>query len=340
MIRLDTTKFKFPIDVLNQYDLSKYEEGTKNKCGIVRKRNWVLENEYKPPGVNYIEVQQDNSVIITLSAKILQDNYIDGININTIEQAINRMKETGCIDLDSNRAIELGEILKCDVTNTTYCNPEDWDLLKMGLMVCINDKRVSVDNYVRKNNKGIEFNGLYRTKDERMIIYPKDDEMRPIRRNKAFFDTLSRPEIMRHKMINMKRVESNLKTQKSIREQLGTSAIYTTPILDVFESKAKLNYNAIHNYIKLDQKNLAFMQDYTNMKYSKIESEMGILYIAQQLSNNPDLIKAWLIQHKGKKHYHEKLKEYLRVIRTQQIRKEGSGKKIVSIMNDFKNQLK
>jgi hypothetical protein len=348
MQTLDTTKFIIPIDALNSIDHSKFliketSDHENNSKGIIR----VLDSDYKLPGIRNISIINDSTIQIELSAKILADNYLQGININTIEQAFTRLNDAG-IDLNINDAIESGGIRCCDITSGVYMAKDEFSSLKIAMMATMMHPKLRIESYTDTGNEGIEFKGIWRTKKERLIIYPKDDEMRPIASNKAFLSTCIDPQKVSDQFKDLKRVECNLKTFEALKGQLKMQGKDNLPILDVLTNKEKVSYNLIRKYIKVDFEALNKLDQYKNMKMTDQLKMMGMISLVKEFDHDERKIINYLKLKQGKNWVRDWSgrggKIGIRHVLASELAKQNNAKakpgEMAILLNDFMNKLK
>jgi ubiquitin len=173
-----------------------------------------------------VSINDNNSTIkIKVSSKILGVDYLKGINRNTIEQVRQEINKTGII-------------LKPDFINNSILN----------LIDIKNDLRLSLEpnNYMQALNlltspkftkakypTGITFNENIKSNQLRLTAYGKEYEMKL---NKAFYNEF--PSLI-NSFDNVLRLESRFSSRKTIRKYFNNCNL-----LKILNSK-NVNYNSL-----------------------------------------------------------------------------------------------
>jgi len=290
MITLDSNKIEIPGAVLMDFDKQKFEQQIKKVGGKITSDKWVINSKY--PGLKRVEINnKKGSALITTSAKILAENYIDGISINTIEQVFDAINSTGLLSVNSNNAIDTAILHSCDVTNN----------LKVGYSasVCadslntVSNSGYKVDRYKTKKNDGIAFTSKVRGYKKRVIGYDKQlDLLRAV--NSNFIKGLQHPVKVWQDFEGVFRIEQNLAQHNRIRKTFGIS---TTGLLSALNSRYTPNYNVLFEVVKG-----GYQSELFNMKIGKwylFEKEQGRRAIIEQLNYDIDLVKQLLKKNLG-----------------------------------------
>ena len=288
MISLDSNKIKFDVDFLMDFDASKFVTDSKEKEGDVFSVKHKVISDV--PGLNYIEIDETkNNVIVTTSAKILSDNYFQGININTIEQVIDKINKTGLIKANAADIINNGEFLNIDVTDNIKASESPVKCLDAFNSYRVNNKyKFNRDD--TKHNQGIVYQGKQKSFKERMILYSKFQELKQYK-NRSFLDSLNNPMEMLRESEKVLRIESNSVQLRKIRERLN---IQHTGILDVLESPVNLNYNLLNKIVNGAEQLKIFedFEEYT--KFTDIEKRIGMMGIIEKCNFDMEIIHAFI----------------------------------------------
>lgn len=249
MITLDSNKIEVPIDVLrrfNEDDSDVFHDTRKNKGEAISDKFSI---SGIAPGLNYIEVnQKKQSVIVATSAKILGDDYLRGISINTIEQVVNQVNSLGTrfIELDPEIFIQEGRFLSVDTTNNVVLKSDTRYTLDALHAYKVNSN-YKCDYHQEKTNQGIVFQGRQKTFKERLILYDKLVELTKKPENREFMRSLNNPTRLLKDCENVLRTEQNSVQLRKIRERLN---IGSTNVLDVLQSPVNPNYNLALKIVK------------------------------------------------------------------------------------------
>jgi hypothetical protein len=166
-------------------------------------------------------------ISINTSAKLLNNQYLDGINTNTYAQWIDSINGLGLIDIDKYKTFEQGIFQKIDTTNnidlsSLYNLDNQWNEVLGYLEVAKLNERFSIDDYYSKHNQGIAYRGNQKEKN-RLIMYRKYLDLLKSD-NKGFLNSINRPVEFLNSTKNILRVESNHTTFKAIRTRLNINS--------------------------------------------------------------------------------------------------------------------
>jgi hypothetical protein len=273
MIRLDSIKIKASAESLQSIDFSRMiNKSSSTNEGLIISDIW--QNHKKVDiGIKSIQYNKlEDSLIVEASAKILKNEYIEGINKNTIERVIQEINNTGIIQLNSERFIHSSDFLSCDVTDNILMN--DAEIFKKLGKIPLQNK-YEITPYNTKSNEGIVFKGKQKSFKERMIFYNKLVELMCSPTNKDFRGIISPSTIAQFKGIV--RVENNLTSFKKIREYLN---IPNQKLINVLNSPEKVNYSIFNKITKgTSPETMRLFTQYEGMMFSeilKIEGYKGI----------------------------------------------------------------
>lgn len=225
-MRLDSNTIQVPYDSINHIDYNNpnflHSQPTKN--GQIIKDTYSVSSKELPVGISSIIIDDfRQQVSISTSAKILCNEYLEGINLNTYSQWIDGINNVGYLQIDKNKAFEQGIFQKIDTTNNIdlsnlYDLENSWNEVLGYLEVAKLNDRFSVDSYSNKHNQGIAYRGNQKEKN-RLIIYRKYLDLLKAD-NKGFLKSLNRPVELLNTTKNILRVEGNHTTFKSIKTRL------------------------------------------------------------------------------------------------------------------------
>lgn len=246
-------------------------------------------------GFSYLEVnEKKQTIILQSSAKILGDNYLQGISINTIEQAVHEMNKIagGKIILDVNEVIEQGRFLSLDTTNNLQVSKDVYSYLE-ALKAYQASSKFKMSFHNQKGNQGVVYAGSQKSFKERMILYNKYIELREKPENRDFLQTVSNPTKFLNDCKQVLRVEQNSVQIRKIRERMG---VRDTSVLSVLSSPMKPNYNLLTKILK-GAEQLDLFDDLDRFsKFSDFEKFKGQQTIIRECGYDLDMIES-LMKH-------------------------------------------
>lgn len=201
-----------------------------------------------PIGVSQIKHKEGGDYILTISAKTLNDNYLDGINLNNWDEAISGAGPI--LDIDPQKLWDADpKILRCDTTDNI--NIEDIGHSKSHICRSLLENKMNARFihkwYQSKNKLGIEFAGTQQEKN-RIICYDKTlDLMKSA--NKEFMKSLNNPLKVINEAQKTLRFETNHTSFKSIRDRFDIS---DNTLSQMLNSKSPVNYNFLTKVMQSD----------------------------------------------------------------------------------------
>ena len=99
MVRLDTLKVEIPQEAVGVVHEAKTYLTSQTDCSTGLVTNFrQFKVDALPVGVSQIKMKEGGNWHLTLSAKTLLDDYLDGLNINTLERALANLGS--CLEVD------------------------------------------------------------------------------------------------------------------------------------------------------------------------------------------------------------------------------------------------
>lgn len=247
-MRIDSNSIQVPFEAINHIDTTYLTHQTQVKNNQVIKDIHSIGSYDLPVGLGGISIDNNRQVVnISGSAKLLGENYLNGINKNTFAQYIDTINQLGIVELDVYKTFELGIYHKIDTTNNidmglVYDLDNEWSNILGYLTIAKMNDRFDIDDYDKKHNQGITYKGNQQEKN-RLIIYRKYLDLSKTTdkkgiSNKQFFATIKNPIKFLESTKNILRVETNHTTHRSIklRHNVGSNTI-----MDVLTNG--VNYN-------------------------------------------------------------------------------------------------
>ena len=287
MIRLDSCKFLTDFEVIEDIKLQHFDSEIKvNGANELLKQKRVLSSNYKIIGLKNIEVTTNN-LIIELSAKILKENYYEGINKNTVSQMVDNINGCKSIKLNTNKFLDSAKVLRCDVTDNLKVKNNVNDYLSLLNTYKVNSDYL-VSFYNRKAGSSIVFDRNVKSYKERLTLYDKEKE---IYRDKELIKLFDQEALNRFN--NVLRCEQNIVSFSKIREKLHINSI---DLKDVLNSKELVNYNTFTNITKKN-KALTLFNSYKDKNLNYIIKLYGMRYFIELFEYDFSLIKQFIREH-------------------------------------------
>lgn len=240
-------------------------------------------------GIKYLFIGE-SEIKIEGSAKALGQNYLEGININTIEQYLHEINKSGLIEIDKNTFIENAVVYRADITDNLKVKNIEKTLMDL--------KILSANNYydTKPYHSGMVITSRHKKDKERLIAYDKFSDVSK--------DTIANRELAKvfdiNKARNVFRIESNNKTFRRLRTNLNLSNNKTPTLLDVLQSESKPNYNIFTKMFEIKPeskiKTYGAIQMLLELGYKQhqIEKELGMRAIVESYNYNFETIKTML----------------------------------------------
>jgi hypothetical protein len=254
----------------------------------------------KAPGLSSAKIDMaQNQITLQLSAKILADQYMEGISLNTVEQAVTRALSIAGIDADPGEVIGAARVLSLDTTRNLWVPDDISPATHMEVIDSLHaakyNQRFMVIPYRRAKNMGVEYRGTQETKN-RAIFYYKPIEMSERRKkaNREFFATCTNPGKVWNDMQNKLRCEVNHTDFASIRERLK---VPTNSLMHVLNSDARPNFDMFLKITGPDPAPvLSLFNEYPPEQYTwKEVLEMeGLKHILNIVQGDKELLRAML----------------------------------------------
>lgn len=240
MIRLDSCHIEVNSESLNYINKDSFIHKPQYKNGNIISDCYELKTPM--PGIKSILFDNiHQSLKLQFSAKVLNDNYFEGINKNTIHNAIDNINQIGIIDIDINKLIDEGKFHNVDSTNNVdmgiYDMQNQWRDICSSLAIAKNNSLFDIHTYNKSNNKGIVYKGNQTSQKNRLIMYGKFIEL-TTSKNKEFLNSCKNPLALLNSSKNILRVESNTTSHKAIKDRFKTT---TTNVNEVLNSVSMPN---------------------------------------------------------------------------------------------------
>jgi hypothetical protein len=218
-MNLDTIKFGMQTESLdfpyNLYDKSELQKADANTTFTKFMLNPNCNNQI---GLKSIQIHPyNNEVIVECSAKILEEQYLDGINPNTLERLHNSIKPYIHCSLND---VEKSTLFKADITKNLYFDTQEQkEFAIQSLKLGKSNVGFKVDDYTDKR-ESIIFTGRQTSYKNRQIYYNKEKELYSSKsKNREILNIL-----IKHKVKDIDkilRVEQNVTSFDKLRQATG-----------------------------------------------------------------------------------------------------------------------
>jgi len=291
MVRLDSVKLSVPVEALQ----GSKREAFSQEIGIDSAGNQIKDNlVIKGIGAGFKTAtirQRSGEVIIEASAKILLDDYPKLITINTIEQAVESMNQSGVITFDVPAFIEGARVLTCDSTTNIKPSVVPKDCIEALNLLRVNSN-YDIEVYRQDQNNGIVFRGRQKTVKERMIFY---DKLADVRKDRHLLKSVDKPLLLMNSFTGVLRVEQNHTSFRKIRDRFR---IPDNRLISILNSQANPNFETFRR-INTKYIDLSLFNDetYIDLQWNQLVDRLGIEYIIRVHQFEPDLIRQTMAKH-------------------------------------------
>lgn len=240
MTTLDTIKIQIPKELVGNFRGEIFE---KTQKGDFLGGNEVVickaKHDYLPSGISQIQYKEGGEWQVTMSAKILGDDYLQGISVNTYPQAIEKL--TQIIEVNPTQLWDNNpKILVCDSTNNIPLDALGGTQLEVcqSLMASKSNDRFINRFYHSTKKLGVEFAGTQLEKN-RLICYSKNLDLLKSA-NKKFMAGVKNPLRLIHESSKQIRVEVNHTSFGAIRQRFG---VFENTLQGVLLSNKPVNHD-------------------------------------------------------------------------------------------------
>ena len=343
MISIDSNKILLPFDCLDAFNPDAFDNSTRKRKGQILQDKYTVKSPI--PGLKSIEVNPGaNKVIIETSAKILKDNYLQGLNLNTLEQYTDTINSTGLVHI-KRANIDQAQILAVDTTqNIAWNERTSFSDLIHSIQLCSVNPKYSNDLFNTRNNKGLVFTGNQTSIKCRMIIYDKYTELIAKKENKLFLESCNNPNKLLNQAKGIIRVEQNNTSFASIRTRLKVA---DNNIMSVLNSNENPNYKLLDTITSLHSlEQLELFERYRNkdMTIGEIVRMEGMRNIIEKCNYDKILLKEFLksLSDKWDAWYYDRNGKpgFKTVLQRMRFEKHKTESFYFQTFNDFKELLK
>jgi len=240
MVKLDSIRLKFNNECIEYLNYSYFKDIIEKDNDCVIKNVTKLKRTDLYLGLKNIEIDNiGGTTTLEMSAKILQENYFDSININNLQELQQKLGNSNIIKVSKNGFYSSG-VLRADVTDNLKMEKPPRDYIRC-LSILESEKYKSK---VYPKNTTIEFRKNVVSEKERIIFYDKNREIIKDEKMMELYQSGKLPLIK-----NNLRVESGLTTFAKILNEFGLSKEDRT-LEKVLNSSQNVNSNIFEKIIE------------------------------------------------------------------------------------------
>lgn len=287
MNSFDSLKLKIPCENIDFFGFGNHKVSNKKQDingNIVKE---VSEVNNLAHGFNSFTYDAlNNAVFLQVSAKILGDNYYQGINEKTFEQLHHELTRHGIFNIGPDELLQ-AQTLTIDCTN----NIEVENLSKAVYSVIQHGTQNS--NYSVKHypNSGFIATRDVKTYKERLIGYSKLIEAGKKRKDYSKFEK-DYPGALKKFTQNTLRIESNFTSFNKVRENFK---IVGKPCLaSLFQSQENVNSNLFEKVIRPGKQLILFSDRYDDLSFVEMIKEIGYITFFDQLNWDLKSVKEFI----------------------------------------------
>ena len=298
MQQLDTLKISIPRSAVRHVNRDCFIETTKTDIETGSTETYQqAKSASLPPGFSSLIYRDGGEYQLKYSAKVLKDEYLDGITINNWDKCFETLKPI--IDVDTNRVYDTGKVFLCDSTNNISLDAIGVPSTKVypALLAAKSNQRFLPVSYFSKKKQGIEFRGIQQEKN-RMIVYAKHLDLLKAA-NRSFMQSLKNPAKVIQAAEKSLRFEVNHTALRSIRQRFDCADVYLKSVLN---STAPVNHNFLKKILNVsDVKQTAMFDELEDFKSNGGDGlefivMVGVQTIIARLDCNDVMVKSFFQQ--------------------------------------------
>ena len=278
-------------------------------------------------GLNRISIDKlSNTTTIEVSAKILEQNYIEGINKNTINEVIDNINSHNIVKFNTNNLIDNATLLRMDITDNVKIKLLDRTILYKTLSTIPLPKIIQTTLNNTKQNLGVTWKGTQKSLKDKMICYDKAIHLKF--KDKSLHKTDYCNKVM-NDFKDVARFEQNLVSLEAIKGYYKTNVLKNVLISDV-----KANYLKFDKMTRNNKELVLFDDEYYGMNFKQIRNKLGDERIIDMHNFEWDRILNFIKIH-NKNNWCRYQKDLIKVFKTMQ-QKKGNEQ---SLINTIKKEL-
>jgi len=241
MVRLDTLKVEIPQEAVGVVYEAKTYLTSQTDCSsglITNFRQFKV--DALPIGVSQIKMKEGGNWHLTLSAKTLLDDYLDGLNINTLERALANLGS--CLEVDPQILMDINpKVHRFDTTDNVPLAMLDAPTHKTvidALAISTSNSFFDAKRHGGQRQMGIVIQGRQEAQN-RLIAYAKHLDLARAK-NKPFLMACKNPQALVKASAKQIRVEVNHSNHQTIKQRLNIGEV---TLAEVLNSRALVNHD-------------------------------------------------------------------------------------------------
>lgn len=293
MIRFDTISLEVPTQSVRGVNWDAFMETQKTDMKTGQTESFRQgKSSYLPVGVSQVKFKEGGDFQVTISAKTLHDEYLEGITLNNWDRAIESVSPV--LDIDALLLWDMNpKIFRCDTTDNIALESvqaTQKEICQALYSNKMNDRFVS-KWYESKKKLGVEFAGTQEEKN-RLICYSKNLDLLK-QENKDFLKSLHSPVKMLHDAEKIIRVETNHTTFRSMKNRFDVDE---NNLQSVMNSHAKVNRDFLKKILNTRADQLSLFEQYNEMNLDawNFIYMKGIESIVHEFGCNEKAVKDFL----------------------------------------------
>ena len=325
MVNLDSIKLLVSNDTIDF--ISKDGQIDKGIFKGIKNKDKVNFDKIGIRGLNRISIDKlSNTTTIEVSAKILKQNYFEGINKNTLNEVIDNINSHNIVKFNSNNLIDKATILRMDVTDNVKIKLLNRSVLYQTLSTIPLPKVIQTTLNNTKQNLGVTWKGTQTSLKDRMIAYDKAIQLKF--KDKSLHKTDYCNKVM-NDFKDVVRFEQNIVTLEAIRGYYKTNNLK-----DVLTSDVKANYLKFDKMTRNNKELVLFDDEFYGMNFKQIRNRLGDERIIDMHNFDWNRILNFIkIHNKNNWHrYQKELKDVFKILQ----QKKGNEQ---SLINTIKKEL-
>lgn len=292
MQQFDTLTISIPKKAILGINQPKFSLNTQTDCDSgASVSKYDLKASNRPIGVSKLVWLDGADMHLTYSAKVLKDQYLDGINKTNWHRGIELLADI--VKIDTDMVYNSALVHKADSTNNLLLSEigADSKSIYTSLLSAKANQRFKDIVYNSKNKEGIEFRGVQLEKN-RMIVYRKHLDLLKSA-NKEFIKSLSNATKVYELAQKQIRFEVNHTTFRSLKNRFS---VETNSLKNLLNSTAPVNHDFLKKIINTkDIKQTKLFDEYLMFKDYKAFIEFkGLQTIIRELNYSDVAIKNFL----------------------------------------------
>lgn len=269
MTHLDTLSIKFPDEAVRRVNplAFSHDHTTDPETGVTTEK-WKAKAKWMPIGVSQLHHVPGSGGHVVMSAKVLGQDYLDGINPNNWDRGFHAISEI--IDIDTKALWDYDPIInRCDTTDNISLEAlgaSHREVCK-ALKAAKSNSRFIVYPYQSKTEMGVVLKGTQKRDKNRLLCYDKRLDLLKSD-NRDFLKSIPNPIKMLKDAEGITRVEVNHTTYSSMRARFKVSQ---NTLQGIMGSHAKVNHDFLKKAMGQDTKVLSLFSEYESMDITPVD---------------------------------------------------------------------